>query len=160
MDCKHIRESLEEAGLEEYPPPVREHLARCPSCESYARDWRLLRAGFRTLAAEKAPEVSLGFPARVIHRLEEAIQRRNVEAQFFERVGRRVVYATCPVTLVMLLALILPPSGPLRGSASADLLLAQPEELTAEINPIFANDSSINPGLTQAQRKAGAPKGH
>jgi anti-sigma factor RsiW len=123
---------------EEIPAAVREHLAGCPACGALAREYGLLRAGFRALAAEPGPEPSWGFAVRVLRRLEESPEEEG--AEFLERAGRRVVYATCILALTLLLALVLPSSGPVRGPTTTDLYLAQSEELTAMSSPIFLGE--------------------
>lgn len=140
MRCDEVREILEEAKAEELSAPVREHLAKCAACETYARDWRLVEMGFRALRAEPAPETSPGFATRLVRRLEEAAETGDVGLEFLEVVGRRVVYATVLLAFTLLLAMALPSSGPLRGPSAAELFFAQPENLTAENDPIFADD--------------------
>ena len=68
--------------------------------------------------------------------------------EFLERAGRRVVYATCVLALTLLLALALPSSGPLRGPTTAELYLAQSEEVTAGSIPIFTGELPSNNGAT------------
>jgi hypothetical protein len=85
------------------------------------RDARLAQAGFRALAEEAAPEASLGFASRLIRRLQEW-EEKGARSEFFETVGRRFVYATLALTLALLLSLVLPTSGPVRGVAGADFL--------------------------------------
>jgi len=135
MHCKELRERVDELWAEELSPEVREHLARCRACEGYLHKVRLLRAGLLVLAEEPAPEPSVGFAARLVRALGEATEGRAAE-EFLERVGRRFVYATSILTLITLLALILPPSGPVRAPATANLLVPQPEVITAGLDPI------------------------
>ncbi len=143
MRCKETREVLEEARTkEELCSPAREHLASCPGCQAYAREWRLMGMGFRALAEERVPEPSVGFAARVLRRLGETMQPAGFGAEFLELVGRRVVFACLLLTLTFLMALVLPSSGPLRGPATADISLARAEVTAAENNPIFPDDFS------------------
>lgn len=135
MQCKELHERVDELWAEEHSAEVREHLAGCPACEGYLRHARLLRAGIRVLAEEPAPEPSVGFAARLVRALGEAAEGRAAE-EFLERVGRRFVYATSILTLIALLALIVPSSGPVRAPASANLLVLQPEVVTAVLDPI------------------------
>lgn len=135
MQCRDLRERVDEWWAGERSPEVREHLASCPACEAYLRDARLVRAGFRVLAEEPAPEPSVGFAARLVRALGEATEGRAAE-EFLERVGRRFVYATSLLTLIALLALMLPASGPFRAPASSNLLVPQPEVMTAGVDPI------------------------
>lgn len=137
MRCEEVQESLGEIETREIPAAVREHLARCSVCDEYARGWRLLRAGFRGVAGEEAPEASLGFAARVMRRFEEATEEMRSSAEFLERVGRRFVYATSCLTLTVLLSLALPSSGPWRGPATPEVYLAQAEMARLGSDPIF-----------------------
>lgn len=132
MVCKDVEEILAETGPEGFPPPLREHVAGCPGCGVLVRDWRLVRAGFLALAQEPAPEASWGFAARLVRRLQEARVRGGMAADFFERAGRRVVFATLLLALTALIGLALPSSGPLRGPATPEAYLAPPENTVAE----------------------------
>ena len=159
MRCEEVRKIIAEDWPEETPAAVREHLAGCPVCDGLARDHRLVRAGFRVLAAEPVPEPSWGFSTRLLRRLEESPAQEG--AEFLERVGRRVVYATFVLALTLLLALVLPPSGPLRGPTTAELYLAQSESevVTAGNDPIFAGELPENNGATPvAPENGGAGK--
>jgi anti-sigma factor RsiW len=138
MRCEEVHRIFVEDWSEEISAPVREHLAGCPACGTLAREYGLLRAGLRALAAQPAPEPSWGFATRVLRRLEET--RDEASGEFLERAGRRVVYATCILALTLLLALVLPSSGPVRGPTTTDLYLAQSEELTAMSSPIFLGE--------------------
>ena len=140
MRCEEVREVLEEWRAEELSPAVRAHLASCAACEQYAEDWRLARAGLRALAGEAVPEATIGFTARLARRLEEAGGPGRWGAEFLEQAGRRFVYATLLVTLMMILALLLPSSGPL-GASEADLYPAVVESVPPATDPIFADDS-------------------
>lgn len=145
MRCEEIREVVEGHAAQEIPAAVREHLAACPGCRAYALDWRLVRGGLGVLAGEPVPEVSLGFRARLVRRLEEAREAGGAAGEFVERVGRRVVFATLLLALTSLLALVLPPAGPVRGAAAADLFPAQAEVALGENDPLFAPDYQDNP---------------
>ena len=157
MRCKDIQEHVDDLWTGEISPEVREHLAKCPACEGYARQTRLVRAGFHAMTTEPVPEATVGFAARLVRRLGEATDQ-GATAEFFERVGRRFVYATLLVTLGLLLALGLPSSGPVRGPATADLLLAQPELITARLDPI-GGDSQDNQELFPVDLSSGGNKG-
>jgi len=136
MRCEAVREIFEEVRGEEIPAPAREHLSGCAACAAYARDWRLVRAGFQVLKQESTPEPTMGFAARLVRRLDEA-GKANPAEEFLEQVGRRVVYATFLLAFLLLLALVLPPSGPLRGPGVADLLSAGPEVTVAGNETVF-----------------------
>lgn len=105
---------------------AHEHLGRCADCRAWLEDWRLLQSGLRALAAEPVPETTPGFQARLLRRLEEAREGQRAAFDFFERAGRRVVWATLALALAVLLALALPSSGPLRGAEEPEFLLPQP----------------------------------
>jgi len=144
MRCEEVRETLPDSAGE-FSPQVNEHLARCPACQAYARDWRLVRAGFQALAQEPVPEASLGFAERLLRQLADPTSQRRFGEEFLERVGRRFVCASSLVTLLLLLGLLLPSSGPLRGPATADLYIAQPETTLLRNDPMLADDFSENP---------------
>jgi hypothetical protein len=124
MRCEEARTILIEREGGERPAALREHVAICPSCQAYANDLESLQAGFRALAAQSGPEPSWGFATRLVRRLNE-LEERSRGADFLEQVGRRVVYAAGLLTLLLLLALGLPASGPLRGPTTSELYWAQ-----------------------------------
>jgi hypothetical protein len=95
------------------------------------RDARLVRAGFRALAEEAVPEASFGFVSRLVRRLEEW-EEKGARSKFFETVGRRFVYATLALTLALLLSLVLPTSGPVRGAGGADFLGLQADSQSSQ----------------------------
>ena len=76
------------------------------------------------LAAQSGPEPSWGFATRLVRRLND-LQEGVRGTDFLEQVGRRVVYAAGLLTLLILLALVLPSSGPLRGPTTSELYWAQ-----------------------------------
>ena len=123
MRCDDVRSILEEIRGQEAPDSVREHLASCADCAEWWRALRVVSAGFRALAQDSVPEPSWGFPERVLRRIQEAAGQRKTAADFLERAGRRVVWATLGVTLAVLLALVVPPSGPVRASSEPDNLV-------------------------------------
>lgn len=148
MRCEEVRRMFVEDWPEEVSAPVREHLAGCAACGALAREYGLLRAGLRALAAEPAPEPSWGFATRLLRRLEESPEVEG--AAFVERAGRRVVYATCILALTLLLALVLPSSGPLRGPTAADYYLAQQESVTMGSDPILTGELTGNDAFVRA----------
>jgi hypothetical protein len=121
MDCKAMRDLVNDYRGGELSVEAREHLSECAGCGGYLRDARLVHAGFRALAEEAVPEASFGFASRLVRRLQEW-QEKGARREFFETVGRRFVYATLALTLALLLSLVLPTSGPVRGIAGADFL--------------------------------------
>ena len=139
MRCEDLRERLDDLWEREQPAEVREHLRRCESCARYWRDLYQVRSGFRLLKAEEVPELSLGFAERVVRQLRELSRQPSV-VDFFERVGRRFVYASLVATVLALLALALPSTGPVRGLTAADLQPAQ-EATVAYADPL--GDSAL-----------------
>jgi hypothetical protein len=55
---------------------------------------------------------------------------------FFELVGRRFVYATLVFTFLMLMALVLPSAGPIRGPAASDVLMPTQETAQLQVDPL------------------------
>src|SRR5579859_146796 len=148
MRCKDVEIILEEAKPKSLSEPVREHLSDCNSCRGMWRDLLLLRAGFAALAEDPAPQASLGFGARLIRRLEFVQDPGSAAAEFFERVGRRFVLAGLLLAMLFILALVLPSSGPLRGPATAEVYLAQPEPSTQREAPILGDEFSDSNDIT------------
>jgi hypothetical protein len=134
MRCQEINEIVESGA--EWTPALREHLKNCPACAAMARDAARLRAGLAVLRNEQPPEPSWGFAQRVMQRLTE-VAEQGVGQEFFERAGRRVVFATLVVTLMALLSLVLPSSGPLRGPDHPTALFAQPESVVDSQEPML-----------------------
>jgi anti-sigma factor RsiW len=143
MRCEECRKAIEETRSREASVVVREHLGQCAACAEYARDWRTVRAGLDLLSVEPAPEPMLGFAARVLRRLEESTAALPSREELLERVGRRMVYATLFVVLALVLVLVVPPTGPVRAQASAELFPAEPA-VVVENNPILMDDSAAN----------------
>jgi hypothetical protein len=131
MDCKQIRDLVSDLWGGELPAEAREHVSKCVGCEGFLRGARLAQAGFRALAEETVPEASLGFASRLIRRLQEW-EEKGAQSEFFETVGRHFVYATLALTLALLLSLVLPTSGPVRGVAGADFLGLQSNNQSAQ----------------------------
>jgi hypothetical protein len=121
MDCKEIRDLVSDLWGGGLSAEAREHVSKCAGCAGFLRGARLAQAGLRALAEEPVPEASLGFASRLLRRLHEW-EEKGARSQFFETVGRRFVYATLALTLALLLSLVLPTSGPVRGVAGADFL--------------------------------------
>lgn len=120
MRCNDIRDRIDDLWEGGETAEVRLHLTQCASCAEHYRDLRLVRAGFRLWKCEDAIEPSLGFAQRLIRQLGEMSKAPTV-ADFFERVGRRFVYATLVLTFLALLGLALPSTGPVRGLSAADI---------------------------------------
>jgi anti-sigma factor RsiW len=143
MRCKDIQNGIVEAAGKQ-TAPVAEHLASCPACRAFVRDWRLTSLGFQALAQEAVPEATLGFAERVVRLLQDPSSEKRFGEQFLVGVGRRFVYAGLLVTLLMLMGLLLPASGPLRGPAAAELYIAQSETSTGWNDPLFSDDVQAN----------------
>jgi len=159
MRCEDVREQVDELWAGEVPAAVRLHLASCPACAGYVRDLRLVRTGFHLLTGEPAPEPSLGFAARLVRRLKESSEQDAREA-FFESVGRRFVYATLTLVMFLVLALVVPSTGPVRAAATPDLLMAEQEATMVRPDPVgsFWQESSTpapadNPQPADQQQK-------
>ena len=116
MRCQKVRKMLLEGWSQDLQESTRKHLSGCPECRLYARDLGLVRGGFLALAQEPVPEPSWGFTKRLLRRLEEGADTQTFVEQFFERVGRRVVYVAGKLALLLLLVLAVPSSGPRAGS--------------------------------------------
>jgi anti-sigma factor RsiW len=153
MRCDRIQRMLnEEDGL---TAGAKRHAEQCSSCASDLREWRLLRAGFGELAKEAPPEASVGFTARLMRRLEDGQRAIPSELSFFEQAGRRFVYATLLLAFMLLLALALPSSGPLRAqgsSGSAETMLAQPEMAVIQNESIIGVDGGDNTAIDNTIR--------
>lgn len=135
MGCDKVRETMMETGEDALDARTREHLATCRECQTCARDWSLLRTGFRSLAEEAPPEPMLGFSTRVMRRLEQAASGRASEVAL-ESVGRRFVYGAILAALTLILALVLPRSGPVRAPVSAGIYSVQ-QDVTSRNYALF-----------------------
>jgi len=149
MHCNDVRERLDNLWESDVTPEDRQHLSQCAGCREYRLDLRLLRSGFRLLKLEEIPEPSLGFAERMVRRLGE-IGAAPTLAEFFERVGRRFVYATLALTFLALLALAVPSTGPVRGLSSNDIQISSQEASLAYSDPVG------DPGVQEAPELAPA----
>jgi hypothetical protein len=140
MRCRGVNEILEAWGSAELPAALREHLAGCASCRAHHESREILRAGFRALAEEALPEAPIGFAARLVRRLEEAVSEPARE--FLERAGRRVVYASLVLAMTVLLGLLVPPWSPLRGAA-ANHQTPTPQLQAAESDTVFSDEATF-----------------
>lgn len=154
MRCDDIRERLDSAWEGHQSAEVGEHLAACAACSRYLRDLRLVRSGFDLWRREAVPEPSLGFAERLVRQLGEVTRAPSV-ADFFERVGRRVVYATLALTLLVLLGLALPSTGPVRGLGTADLLIPS-QEASAYSDPMGETAALESPEAAPVQAPVSA----
>ena len=135
MRCDFVRERIGE-GIE-LPAGIKAHLASCSACADYARQWELVHAGLVALRKEEPPQASLGFAERLVRQLESARAVSQTGQQFIVEAGRRVVYATLLVALMLVLGLLLPSSGPLRTPQAAESILSQPEVTTVSPDQIM-----------------------
>jgi predicted anti-sigma-YlaC factor YlaD len=151
MRCSKIRQNLEAENQNAMPPSAQEHLAACSECRSYAANLSRLTQGMKLLAEEPIAEPSIGFSGRVLRRL-----NRETGREFLESVGRRVVYVTLLLVLFLLLAMILPSSGPVRRAPTLETYWPQEESVAAENYqipmerlapaPVLVNLKSLGPG--------------
>ena len=149
MRCDNIRDQLDILWEGQQPEDVRLHLAACAACSSYHRDLRLVRAGFTLLRQEAPPAPSLGFAQRLVRQLGEMNKVPSM-ADFFERVGRRFVYATMALTLVALLALAVPSTGPVRALTVSDIQVPAQEASLANSDPMGESVLQESPDVSPA----------
>jgi hypothetical protein len=158
MRCEETRSWFEDGEGGEMPVPVREHLRTCPACHADERDWGLVRTGFRVLSREPVPNASTGFVARLKRRLAEPSLAGRAATQFWDLVGRRVILAGTLLTLTLVMALVLPPSGPWRSPTALDLSLLQ-AEVTTDNDPVLPDDAgstqSVAPSAQDGQDRNG-----
>lgn len=135
MHCDDIRDRLDTYWDGEEPLEVHEHLATCGTCSAYHRDLSLVWAGLTLWKLDEAPAPSLGFASRLVRQLDELGQPLRV-AEFFERVGRRFVYATLALAMLAILALALPSTGPVHALTVTDIQVPAQEASLAYSDPI------------------------
>jgi predicted anti-sigma-YlaC factor YlaD len=155
MRCDHIRDRLVDLWEGEETAEVRQHLTQCAACAGYYRELRLVRSGLRLWKREEAPEPSLGFAERLVRQLGVMSKAPRV-TDFFERVGRRFVYATLALTFVALLALALPATGPVRGLTAADIQMPAQEASLAYSDPMGETILQESPDLAPVETPAPA----
>jgi len=143
MRCKETKDWFEGRGEGQMPASVREHLRTCVACRTDERDWRLVQTGFRALSREPVPDPSTGFLARLTRRLAEASLAGRAAAQFWDLVGRRVILVGSLLMLTIVIALMLPTSGPWRSPVGLDLSLLQ-AEVAVENDPVLPDDFGSN----------------
>lgn len=140
MRCEEIRGLVWEAAGAELAEPVKQHLAACSGCQAYVAGFPGVQRGLRALAVEEPPEPSWGFSARVLRRLRE--EAGNGGSEFLERAGRRVILATLALVFALILATILPSSGPVRHQTTA--YWPQTESASVVSYPV---DWSVTPAI-------------
>jgi anti-sigma factor RsiW len=138
MRCGKVRKGLLEAVGEPLPAEFAAHVATCPACASYARDWQGLQTGLKAMAAEPVPEPSVGFAVRLVRSFQQAAADERAVEVFLERVGRRFVSVALLAALLLALGLLVPRSGPVYSISAADTDPAQPEAVAAQTYPVFS----------------------
>jgi anti-sigma factor RsiW len=139
MRCRRARKLIiEEAASSE---DVSRHLAECPACAAYGKDWAGLRTALRRVAEESVPEPSLGFAARLARQLPDALAEARAREVSLERTGRRFVLAGFLAAVLLVLGLLVPPSGPIRSPEAAEIQTARSEAIAAQNYPIFSNQT-------------------
>lgn len=149
MRCKSVRDVLSSPANGAAPEAVNQHLERCQRCRSYAADCAKLRAGMRGLAAEPQPEPSWGFSARVLRRLGSETAERLASPEFLESAGRRVILATLVLVFTLLLAMILPSSGPVRTPARTVAYWPQTETASVANYPVDWSNIPALPAIVE-----------
>ena len=163
MRCQKVRKTLLESWSQDLEESTRTHLSGCPECRLYAHDLGLLRGGFLALAHEPVPEPSWGFAERLLRRMEKAADTQTFAEEFFERVGRRVVYVAGTLALLLLLVLALPSAGPLRGPTAAELYWAQSDVASMEndtglsFESLDSSDAAQAPAATEESGSGNKP---
>lgn len=140
MRCEDFRERLDEWWEGEPTADARRHLAQCPECAVRYRDLRLVRAGLHLWKQEAVPLPTLGFADRLVRQVGELAQAPGL-ADFFERAGKRFVYAALVLTFLAILAMALPATGPVRGLSVADIQPSAQESLLAYSDPLGETSS-------------------
>lgn len=139
MRCRRVRKLIVEEGAR--PEDVNRHLAGCAACAVYAEEWARLRTALRRVAEEPVPEPSLGFAARLARQLPDATAQARAREASLERTGRRFVLAGFLAAVLLVLGLLVPPSGPVRSPEAAEIQTARSEAVAAQSYPIFSNQT-------------------
>lgn len=138
MRCETVRQTVEE-GLAR-TPAVQVHIESCSGCKEYLGKWEMLQAGLVAMREDDPPEPSVGFTTRLMRRLENAPSEFQFGQQLIDQIGRRVVYATLMVALMLGLILALPSSGPLRSSGISQSVFVQTQMATLANEQIMGVD--------------------
>ncbi len=149
MRCRKLRKMIvaedasrsPRAGSPDWSPEIRQHFANCPACEAYAKDWVRLRTSLHRVAEEPVPEPSLGFAARLARQLPNAAAEARASEASIERTGRRFVLAGLLAAVLLVLGLLVPPSGPIRSPEAAEIQTARSEAAAAQSYPLFSNQA-------------------
>ncbi|HKT12082.1 MAG TPA: hypothetical protein VJW77_09695 [Terriglobia bacterium] len=138
MRCDAVRQIVEEGMAR--TPAVQVHIESCSDCKEYLSKWEMLHAGLAAMREDEPPEPSVGFTSRLMRRLENAPSEFQFGQQLIDQIGRRVVYATLMVALMLGLILALPPSGPLRSSGISQSVFVQTQMATLANEQIMGVD--------------------
>lgn len=114
----------------------------------------MLHAGLAAMREDEPPEPSVGFTSRLMRRLENAPSEFQFGQQLIDQIGRRVVYATLMVALMLGLILALPSSGPLRSSGISQSVFVQTQMATLANEQIMGVDG-IDTGDAQDSTSTG-----
>ena len=158
MRCDAVRQIVEE-GMDR-PPAVAAHLESCSGCKEYLRKWETVHTGLVAIRGEEPPEPTIGFTTRLIRRLENAPAEFPFGQQFIDQIGRRAVYATLMVALMLALILALPSSGPLRSSGISESVLVQTQVATLsneQVLGVDGMDSGDQADSSPASATSGGP---
>ncbi|MGH9772268.1 MAG: anti-sigma factor family protein [Candidatus Acidiferrales bacterium] len=156
MRCEEVRDKVWEAGEGDPGERIGRHIAACADCRSYARNAAKVRAGLRLLSQEEEPEPSWGFASRVLRRLAEVppgkeATRWFTSPEFLESAGRRVIMATLVLVFTLLLAMILPSSGPVRRQPASVAYWPQAETASAVSYPVDWSSVPAVPALVSVR---------
>ncbi len=149
MRCRKVRKLIVEkrplgspaARSSEFSGEMERHLAQCPACAAYAKDWGRVQTALRRVAEDPVPEPSLGFAVRLARQLPGAAAEARASEALLERTGRRFVLAGLLAAVLLVLGLLVPPSGPVRSPEAAELQTARSEAMAAQNYPIFSNQA-------------------
>ena len=152
MRCDDVRDRLDDLwDGGETAEVSHEHLTQCAACASYHRDLRLGARGLPPIAVRRGRRALTGI-CRALGPPTGRTEQRASVADFFERVGRRFVYATLALTFLALLALALPSTGPVRGLSAADM--PAQEAALAYSDPMAENGLQESPDLVPVESSA------
>ncbi|MBL8241678.1 MAG: hypothetical protein JNM66_29905 [Bryobacterales bacterium] len=121
-------------------PAVEAHLAACAECAAELRQMRLYSGVMRSLRAPAAPELSAGFYARVMERVEAQGMPSFWNLLLDPIFGQRLVYATGAMLLLMA-SFLLATSGNQPELAQTPVqVMAQPAEAPRAVQAGFGDD--------------------
>jgi|GEM_PF-434839 len=138
MRCDAVRKTVEDGMAR--TPAVQVHIESCSGCKEYLRKWETLQSGLVAMRDDEPPEPSIGFTIRLMRRLENASPEFQFGPQFIDQIGRRVVYATLMVALMLAMILALPSSGPFRSSGISESVFVQTQVATLANEQVLGVD--------------------